>query len=144
MIARLEIGTRLGMGCISKLPINTADWPGYEMKRHHNGKSFQSRVQTCFHYVLGPEKTNATKGSSTNILELLASFRISDHPPLDYQMCNKELTIDKAPISQTKKKRRLHQLVEGMYKVDNGSGVIQFVCNNCGKIFPTEQVCHNI
>eukprot|EP01038_Epipyxis_sp_PR26KG_P011818 gene11818-15816_t len=41
---------RNGLICIGKYPFNHNLWPGYEIKRHQNGKSFFTRVDGCVHY----------------------------------------------------------------------------------------------
>jgi hypothetical protein len=157
-----DIAQRLGFKCIEKLPIMAADWPGYEMKRHHTGKSFQSRVQSCYHYIFRV-KENFSEATVT-ILQILQHKRQERKTFINE---NKAVYSGPAPTARTTsvdgqenkktKKRKVHQLVEGMYclgttaldgsdnnnnKVENSTRDV-YICNVCGRQFPTEQVCRH-
>lgn len=150
-----DIANRLGLSCFHKLPVLVSDWSGYEMKRHHTGKSFQSRVQICYHYIFRFKNENV-EGNPT-ILEILnkirTELRIKTNKIEDITPTSKENSLDKVPTIKPTKKRKVHQLVEGMYRLDlqnnsndatgfvvcNSTGIL-YVCTVCERRFPTEQV----
>lgn len=152
------------MVCSNKLVLHTQQWPGYEMKRHHVGKSFQTRVQHCLHYVLRrkAEVESVSEGNSPplSILELIAQRRIAQlTASLLQDEVSKTTVSEVLPNSPTpqevsaevptaadennraKKKRKALQLVETMFQVivNKDTAINSYECLQCQKLFPTEQ-----
>lgn len=47
---RQASAVRLGLCCVAAVPLVAEHWPGYRLRRHHNGRSFADKIQKSFHY----------------------------------------------------------------------------------------------
>eukprot|EP01040_Poterioochromonas_malhamensis_P000696 gene696-744_t len=140
-----ETAERLGFQFLEKIPLDLNCWPGYELKRHHTGKSFKNRVQDCYHYLF-QLTDNSISSPSTWFKTIYENYAQKK------SVAANEVTTANQPIEANmsneiikncgkNKKRKVHQLVEGHYEeiINDSSSTTTFRCKFCDKIFPSDQ-----
>lgn len=157
--SRIDSGRRLDLELISEIPLDLSRWKYYELKRHHKGKSFQTRVQQCFHYCFrfiyffllfstrlvltihwSCRKTTSDRAINHSIMQQIYSTPLFENVTIPTQtLFDGSGTPSK---TEKKKKRRVHELVEGQYDEISSTqgGQKEYRCKNCSKSYPTEQV----
>lgn len=117
-----EMGERNRLPQVGSFPFRPMEWPGYEVRRHINGKSFKTRVDLCSFLV---HSTNSTIGLDCNpFVALLRRFQFdppralsADHLVTSkdsaYTHTEQKLSLPANKNSGKKKKRKMVTLTEG-------------------------------
>eukprot|EP01039_Chlorochromonas_danica_P011108 gene11109-12375_t len=129
--------SRLGLKCIAAVPVLAEQWPGYELKRHHTGRSFATRVQNCFHYCFCRVEENDDQQQRPLLEILFKNYQtIPSINPSDGPSSSVLSDSVKEGKKEKKNRKRVHLLVEGKYCRTAEGG---FQCQECSRLFPTEQ-----
>ena len=106
-----EMGQRNNLHQICTYPFRAADWPGYEVRRHINGKSFKTRVDSCSFFIHRPGGGGSSEDDSP-FVTLLRRLRETVPSISDAKGSDAE-----APLLQQqkkkKKKRKVATLTDG-------------------------------
>ena len=154
---------------VDEVTFSPLDWPGYQLRRHHVGKSFQNRVDCCRHYTIVPvnaintidqcqclTQCNCSDVTSTpNLFRLLPSTTTTTTSIIgkDDTIClNNETSSsggggggDNTSSKSTKKtktktKRKLDRLLADDFSlIKDDSDRYQWQCNKCQRCFASEQ-----
>eukprot|EP01035_Chromulina_nebulosa_P027848 gene27848-36676_t len=140
-----EQAQRNNFELVERIPITEKSWPGYEMKRHQNGKSFKTKVENCFHFCFRLYNNEVSYEFSSNILSVLhskvsAASLSSSRSSIEGEKNQKILSSSK---NSRKLKRNVYILTEGMYapvsESSSGRGSDSWMCTCCDQIFKSEQ-----
>lgn len=112
-----------------QIPLQLSNWPLYEMKRHHTGKSFKNRIDECFtwSFTCSALMNTATNYQGMNI------FTLPNPTTLPIAESTTSNTKDK------KRKRKMYLLTEGKYTVETTGDKCTYKCSICEKVFLLEQ-----
>ena len=112
-----------------QIPLQLSNWPQYEMKRHHTGKSFKNRIDDCstWSFTCSVVSETITHCNSINLFNLSSPALL---PSTESKIVN---------IKDNKKKRKMYLLTEGKYTVENIGDRSTYKCNICDKVFLLEQ-----
>lgn len=112
-----------------QVPLRLSNWPQYEMKRHHTGKSFKNRIDDCstWSFTCAAVSDTGTNCSSINLFTLSNPTLL---PTAESKITN---------INDNKKKRKMYLLTEGKYAVETIGDKSTYKCNICDKVFLLEQ-----
>lgn len=140
-----EIAERNHYKFRDEVPINLSYWPFYELKRHHTGKSFQNRVDDCFHYCFSSSSSPTSSIQKDNNNDQNCFIRViydqsNQENCLNKVNTEKEILLEENKELKKNKKRKVHQLVEGLYTINESNS---YQCTLCEKNFTTEQVSKN-
>jgi hypothetical protein len=145
---------RNGLLVVDETPFNRILWPGYQLRRHHVGKSFQTRVQSCMHYTIVGTDDDATSTAGINLFHIPSAISTTknnnsssnsstSNSITESVTSNHETTID------GRKKRKLSkasdQFTFTRIGVDNTNAATsttetnQWRCNTCLRCFASEQ-----
>ena len=149
---------RNNMSLLEKFHFSIHDWPGYEIKRHINGKGFHNRVKDCSYFcytrvlksidISIKDSDSDSDGNNNVILHLLAGKE-------EYEVDNKEMLTEKTGENKEKeqekekekkekkgKKRRVEELTDGCWrflKAAEDHITPAYECMKCLRQFSKEQ-----
>lgn len=143
------------MKLCNSIPFYHTDWHPYELKRHHTGRSFQSRLKNYFHYSFimhvsnsGVDDTapNAYTGGTCDLLlqlslEKIENNTINSKPTI---ATTSTAVVDDRTKLKLKKRKYMtvtndHFTVEKVIDNDNRDNFCNiYTCNTCGKDFTCE------
>ena len=132
---------RNGLSLVESTPFSSALLPGYEVKRHHNDRSFESRIGRSVNYRLALSTSAAAQStSSLNIFVLLLRSYEDKTEGMPTQ------PVVKVNPNKRPRQTKVSSATEGMYKKislkpnDNDAGIpFLFECGVCLKRLNSEQ-----
>jgi uncharacterized C2H2 Zn-finger protein len=138
---------------IDEIGFCSHDWPGYELRRHHVGKSFQNRVNNCIHYTLINDDDDSNDGQQQQNMfnlfrlpKLKKENKTTDSNSNNDNNSNKNYHGNDNDNNEKKNKRKLKELshdftynkIESNNNNDN-TITIKWRCNECSRDFTSEQ-----
>ena len=150
---------RTGLSLVSTSRFAVEDWPGYEIKRHINGKGFHSRVQACSYFCYGLTTTAAASAGDTLaagkaiaephlLRELIEGSGVPLLAPAIAGSAVRAADPTPAVGAPQAKRRRVRASTEGMWRACDaeaaeegaaGDQGCRFECLQCFKRFTQEQ-----
>ena len=141
-----EMGSLNGLCMMQSVAMNKDAWPQWELKRHHTGKSFESRVQDCRHYCLRVRGGGSRDGEA-NIFTMFSRAAAAAAPSTSSNSSNISSSISSsnntvsegigaAGVTKAKlKKRKLFLLTDNGFLQENSGG---WRCLRCNKLCKSE------
>lgn len=149
-----QVGSRNQLSQESCIPFHRNDWPGYEIRRHINGKSFFERVDECAFFRF---RAATVEERRPDVLAEVFAFLSSRRDDLD------KSNNSKLPPSQitgtgvndankdnngnshenrkkkNKKKRKMVSMTEGKWNCDvDTAGSVLYKCSLCERKYKSE------
>lgn len=131
----LDTAASQGLRLVERLPFGSADIPGYETKRHHNDKSFETRIGggVCFCFR---DEAHMSAPLAPNLFALLLEhYRATPHASAA-RLDDATPRGDKPP---SRKRSKVGALTEGRYARVEEGGRVLFRCSFCAKCLGSEQ-----
>lgn len=148
-----EMGLRNQLHQVDTYPFRATDWPGYEIRRHINGKSFKTRVDSCSFLIHAPQEGGGEDTSA--FVSLLRRLREKAPVAAAAKKESEKMSLQsqEEPLQKNKKKKRkVATLTDGHWTSraptaeECSSGGIDLsslvydcsICGPGGKIFKSE------
>jgi uncharacterized C2H2 Zn-finger protein len=120
------MAARVGFELLAEIPFVPTHWPGYELKRHQSGKSFQAKVDHCKHYcfrLAGAERSSQARNLLQDLYaHQLKSLQLSlfdHHAAIEASASNDPTSSEDGKAlkkSKQSKRRRLSELTCDMIR----------------------------